>query len=267
MANRRMFSKKITDTDLFIDMPASAQNLYFHLNMSADDDGFAGSPKKVQRTVGASQDDLKILMDKNFIIPFETGVVVIKDWKIHNYIRGDRYSETIYINEKQQLALDEKGSYILSNNQGLPNDNQMSYQRETQVRLGKDRSGKDRLGHLHNELAAIQNFYEDNGFGTLSSKTRTDFSYWIEDFKKIGATEEDARELIILAMEKAVDYNARKYSYINSILRDWEQKKLITLEQVKAMENERENANKQQRFNRDNNKPDYSTWVSSGDDF
>ena len=109
MANRRMFSKKITETDFFLDMPMSAQCLYFHLNMSADDDGFIGNAKTIRRMIGASEDDFKLLMAKEFIIPFESGVVVIKDWKVHNYIRSDRYNATVYTEEKKQLNENENG--------------------------------------------------------------------------------------------------------------------------------------------------------------
>ncbi|SFH62135.1 hypothetical protein SAMN04489868_1071, partial [Pisciglobus halotolerans] len=139
MAQRRMFSKKITETDMFLDMPMSTQCLYFHLNMSADDDGFIGNVKTIRRMVGASEDDLKLLMAKEFIIPFESGVVVIKDWKIHNYIRSDRYNETVYTEEKNQLNQKENGQYEL----GIPDDIPTVYQMDTQVRLGKDRLGKD----------------------------------------------------------------------------------------------------------------------------
>ena len=86
MAKRRMFSQQITDSDAFLDMPLSAQALYFHLGMSADDDGFVNNPKRVQRVIGANEDDLKLLIAKNFIIAFDTGVMVIKHWKINNYI-------------------------------------------------------------------------------------------------------------------------------------------------------------------------------------
>ena len=103
MAERRMFTKKVTNSDAFIDMPLSAQALYFHLNMEADDDGFNSSPKKIQRMIGASDDDFKLLMYKNFIIPFESGIVVIKHWKLHNYIQKDRYKETVYLEEKNML--------------------------------------------------------------------------------------------------------------------------------------------------------------------
>ncbi|WP_260281309.1 hypothetical protein [Pediococcus pentosaceus] len=135
MAQRRMFSKKITDTDIFLDMPLSSQALYFHLNMHADDDGFVSNAKTVKRMIGSSDDDLKLLLTKNFIFAFESGVVVIKDWKIHNYIRKDTYNTTIYSDEKDQLTQDENGSYTLSP--------RAVDEPSPQVRLGKDRLGKD----------------------------------------------------------------------------------------------------------------------------
>ena len=94
MAKKRMFSLDIIDTDLFQEMPQTSRLLYYELCMRADDDGFVGSPKKIQRMVGCSEDDFKVLISKQFIIPFETGIVVIKHWKIHNYIQKDRYKET-----------------------------------------------------------------------------------------------------------------------------------------------------------------------------
>lgn len=145
MADRRMFAKTIIDSDAFLDMPQSTQLLYFHLAMRADDDGFINNPKSIARNVKCNEDDLKILAMKKFIIPFESGIVVIKHWKIHNYIRADRYKETKYKEEKSRLMLDENKAYsvgIPSDNQvttnGIPSDNQM----DTQVRLGKDSIGK-----------------------------------------------------------------------------------------------------------------------------
>ena len=113
MAQRRMFSNKIVDTDAFLDMPLSSQALYFHLSMRADDDGFIGGHKKIMRMIGCSDDDMRILLAKNFIIPFESGVCVIKHWKIHNYIQTDRYNETTYIEEKSQLDIKKNKSYTL----------------------------------------------------------------------------------------------------------------------------------------------------------
>ena len=113
MAERRMFAKTIIDSDAFIDMPLSTQALYFHLSMRADDDGFINNAKKIQRMIGASDDDLKMLAAKRFIIPFDTGIVVIKHWKIHNYIRGDRKKDTVYPEEMALLTEKENGAYSL----------------------------------------------------------------------------------------------------------------------------------------------------------
>lgn len=111
MAERRMFTKKIIDSDAFLDMPLSTQALYFHLNMRADDDGFINSPKKIMRMIGASEDDLKVLITKRFILTFENGVVVVKHWRMHNLLRKDRYIETQYVEEKKMLILKENGAY------------------------------------------------------------------------------------------------------------------------------------------------------------
>ena len=111
MANRRMMTKKITNSDAFTEMPLSAQALYLHLNMEADDDGFVNSPKRIQRMIGASDDDLKLLVAKRFVLVFESGVIVIKHWRMHNYIQKDRYTPTQYQEELAQLAIKDDGAY------------------------------------------------------------------------------------------------------------------------------------------------------------
>lgn len=126
MSEKRMFSKQITESDAFIDMPLSTQALYFHLGMTADDDGFINAPKRIQRSVGASDDDLKLLMAKNFIIPFESGVVVIKHWLINNYIRADRKKETVYPEEMSQLLIKDNGAYTLKCQDVIPIDTKES---------------------------------------------------------------------------------------------------------------------------------------------
>lgn len=108
-----MFTKKITESDAFLDMPSSTQMLYFHLAMNADDDGFVNNPKKIQKMCGASADDYKLLIAKKFVIIFETGVMVIKHWKMHNYIPIDRYKPTDYIEEKAKLGLKSNKAYTL----------------------------------------------------------------------------------------------------------------------------------------------------------
>jgi hypothetical protein len=125
MAERRMFAKTIIDSDLFLDMPLSAQALYFHLAMRADDDGFVNNPKKIQRMVAATDDDAKLLISKQFVIPFESGVVVVKHWKIHNYIQKDRYKPTLCTEEWSQLDIGDNGEYLLesaSSNMDFLND-------------------------------------------------------------------------------------------------------------------------------------------------
>ena len=115
MATKRMFSMKIIDADAFLDMPLSTQALYFHLSMRADDDGFIGNHRRIMRTIGSSNDELKLLLTKNFIIPFESGVCVIKHWKMHNYIQKDRYHPTTYLDEKAQLSTKKNNAYTLKN--------------------------------------------------------------------------------------------------------------------------------------------------------
>lgn len=111
MAEKRMFAKSIVLSDAFLDMPATARCLYFTLNMLADDDGFVNSPKSIMRQCMATEDDLKILFAKYYLIPFELGIVVIRHWRINNYLRCDRYSPTKFIDEKAQIFIDETGAY------------------------------------------------------------------------------------------------------------------------------------------------------------
>ena len=120
MATKRMFTPKITESDAFLDMPATSQNLYFHLCMNADDDGFVGNPKRIERMIGSSPDDNRILFSKGFTIPFESGIIVIKHWRMHNVLRKDRYNETAYLDEKKQLYLKDNGAYTLDKEDGKP---------------------------------------------------------------------------------------------------------------------------------------------------
>ena len=113
MAERRMFTKKITESDAFLDMPSSTQMLYFHFSMNADDDGFVNNPKKIQKMCGASDDDFKLLIAKSFIILFDSGIIVIKHWKMHNYIQADRYRPTDYVEEKSMLGIKSNKAYTL----------------------------------------------------------------------------------------------------------------------------------------------------------
>lgn len=148
MAERRMFSKKITDGDVFTSMPPTTQCLYFHLCMSADDDGFSNNIRVSMFNAHASTDDFNTLVMKKFIIPFESGVIVIKHWKMHNYVRCDRYNETKYLEEKSRLVLKDNGVYTMDTNgmssgmtSGIP-----------MVATGKDSIGKDSIGKISIEI-------------------------------------------------------------------------------------------------------------------
>ncbi len=151
MAERRMFAKHIIDSDTFLDMPATAQLLYFQLGMRADDDGFINNPKRIMRDVRCSEDDLKMLIAKQYIIPFESGIIVIRHWRIHNYIRSDRYKPS-ECEEKYLVNIGKNKIYEMSDNggipSGIPDGNRMAYQMETQVSIGKVSVGKDRVGKV-----------------------------------------------------------------------------------------------------------------------
>ena len=134
MAERRMFAKTIVLSDAFLDMPLSARCLYFTLGMFADDDGFVNSPKGIMRQAGCSEDDMKVLLAKKFLLAFESGVIVIKHWRINNYLRNDRYVPTKYIDEKAMLSEDENNAYTLSKPVGIPSNGIPS--------IGKDSLGK-----------------------------------------------------------------------------------------------------------------------------
>ena len=260
-----MISNTIVRTARFLKMPPTTQNLYFHLVLNADDDGVVEA-FPVMRLIGATEDDLKILVEKEFVYLLNEDLVTyIKDWNEQNTIRADRKVDSVY--KGLLLSVVSGIDYKPSKKKGSqPVVRQMTDNSQTNDRLSQDKLSQDKLVVNHS-LKPIQTFYENNGFGTLSSKTIQDFNYWIDDFKKIGAGEQDAIDLIIHAMKLAVDNSVRKYSYVNSILKNWEQKRLITVEQVEAMEKEREQTKQRQQPHRASNMPDYSTWVKTGDDF
>ena len=162
MAERRMFAKTIIDSDAFLDLPLTTQALYFHLSMRADDEGFINNPKRIMRMIGASEDELRLLIAKSFIIPFESGIVVIKHWRIHNYIQKDRFKPTPYTEERSQLVEGKNKEYqFVSDTESIQpvydvdatciqdvstsdtNGIQPGYQMDTQVRLGKDSVDKN----------------------------------------------------------------------------------------------------------------------------
>jgi hypothetical protein len=143
-----MFAKSIIDSDTFLDMPLTTQALYFHLSMRADDDGFVNNPRKIMRMIGADDDSLKLLTAKQFLIPFESGIVVIRHWRIHNYIRKDRYQATAYTEEQAKLSLDESLVYHMSDERSTNGMTSGQPSVIPVVDAGKVRLGKVRLGEV-----------------------------------------------------------------------------------------------------------------------
>ena len=141
MAQKRMFDKTITNSDDFLELPDSSQVLYFHLNMNADDDGFVNNWKSIMKMTGTKEDDMKILIAKQYIIPFDSGVIVIRHWRLNNYLRNDRYKETKFKEEKSQLLLGKNDEYTLDKNIGIP-----------MVYPDKNRIDKNRIDNKNNNI-------------------------------------------------------------------------------------------------------------------
>ncbi|HGC8547404.1 TPA: DnaD domain-containing protein [Streptococcus agalactiae] len=229
MAQKRMFSNIITDTDRFLDMPASSQNLYFHLNMHADDDGFVDSPKRIMRNVGAGNDDMNVLLSKKFVLNFDSGLILIKDWKIHNVIRKDMYKPTVYTEEKSQIIVDDTKSYQFRN-EYVP-----------QNRLDKNRLDKNRLDKDREET--IFHFVE-NEFGRLLS------SMEIETIRTM--IKENNHDLIKEAIKRTKLQGKTNLNYVRGILRNWRDDNITTIEQIEAKEKSRKS--KQEEVS------EYDTW-------
>ena len=235
MAQRRMFSKEITTSDLFVDMPASTQLLYFHLGMEADDEGFIGNARMLGRAYGASNDDLKLLQAKGFIIVFESGVTVVKDWNLNNQIRKDRLKPTIYQAEKSLLTIGNTGVYQLDNQMTTkpqPNDNQMTT--KCPHRLGKDRIEEYRIDEDRrdkNSLVVISDIYQSK-IGVIDG----DQFQQLTEYVTLDGMEID---VVIRAITEAADNGKRNFKYILAILRNWKQNGIKTIVQVEYRERQR----------------------------
>lgn len=221
MAQKRMFSKKITDSDKFLDLPLSAQALYFHLNMHGDDDGFVDNTKTIKRMLGASDGDLRLLMDQNFIIPFESGVVVIKDWRIHNYIPKDRYKKTIYLDDFKRLTTAENGSYTecIQNVYGL----------DTQISIDKSRLNKNSISSSIEQFEAAAD--NENIFAYYQSRIGALDGYQVEKLQGYLSDDNLEPELVKRAIDRAADNGKRNFGYINAILKNWAQNDIRTIAQ------------------------------------
>lgn len=201
MAERRMFAKAIIDSDAFLDMPLSTQALYFHLSMNADDEGFVGNPKKIQKMIGARDDDYQILVSKRFILAFPSGIIVIKHWKINNYIQADRFKATTYIEEKATLTLDLKKAYV----ERIQNVSKMY----AQYRIGKDSIGEDSIGGAGESVLTKEDYDE-----LVSNLGKADTDYYIQRIiafkkKKPEATFETKATILKWAREDKASEKGR----------------------------------------------------------
>lgn len=221
MAERRMFAKKITESDAFLDMPSSTQMLYFHLSMNADDDGFVNNPKKIQRMCGASDDDFKLLIAKSFVILFESGIIVIKHWKMHNYIQSDRYRPTDYVDEKSMLGIKKNKAYTL--------DESKMYTKCIQdVSVGKDSIGKVRLG----EDSIVK---DSKGESVRGEKTKRFIPPSVEEVEQYcieRSNNIDAQSFIDFYESKGWMIGKNKMKDWKAAVRTWESRKQENKENV-----------------------------------
>ena len=222
MAQKRMFNNSVVGSDSFLEMPDSSQNLYFHLSMRADDDGFVDNWKSIMRMTGKKEDDLKILISKSFILPFESGILVIKHWKLNNYIQKDRYKETIHTSEKALLTTDENNVYRLDTN-CIPSIEKNSIEKNS---IEENSCNK--------QNAEIIKCYEEN-IGLITPATAEIlFSYNDIDYK-----------MIIEAIKIATLNNKRNCRYIQGILNSWIRKGYKILADV---QNEQEQRNEEKKI-------------------
>jgi len=211
-----MFSLKVIDTDSFLEMSPTAQLLYFHLSMRADDDGFVSSPKKIMKMANVPEDDMRVLIAKRYIIPFETGICVIKDWKIHNYIQSDRYQTTQYLKEKSVLSEDENGAYTVMDTECIQNVSKVLPQVRLELGKSKDRLGKD---NTHTS--------DDNSLEYLSHVPESDMSDFTNRF--IASEKEiknKAESLKLYCKSKGKKYKDYKAFLLNALKRDFKERSL-----------------------------------------
>lgn len=220
-----MFSPKIVASDAFLDMPTSSRELYFQLGMYADDDGFV-NPRKIIRMVGASEDDLKVLVGKRFVIPFENGVVVIKHWAINNLIRKDWYQPSIYSEQKKRLIIKENGSYT-------EKDKEPVNKLLTEVSLGKVSLGKDTK--IAPETAAYSFEEEIKKLLGDSKEHIRIIGMWIEERKLRPENRAQIQSIIkrnVRAASLLCGYDEKYIRYTVSALRHVDYLKKFTLETV-----------------------------------
>lgn len=240
LANKRMFSVDVTETDAFLEMPLTAQALYFHLGMRGDDDGFVSNPRSIVRVSGCSESDLVTLAKSGYIITFRSGVIVISDWKVNNYLRGDRYKTTVFQNELSMLEETANKRYVLAHGAkrstvGIPNDNQVA----TQYRVEKSRvavvdktTAAAAGSRIDPDLAKIVQQYEQ----TIGQFPRSALD------KLQGYRSSIPTEVICKAFDEAAESGHRSWKYVNGILKSWQADGVRTLGDVETRRDARKKA-------------------------
>ena len=209
MAEKRMFSMNVIDSDAFLEMPLSTQALYFHLSMRADDDGFLNNAKRIMDMIKANQNDYDLLLAKSFIIQFPDGICVIKHWRINNYIRKDRYHETVYTEEKDMLTVKKNGAYSLNSSNsdiGIPDCNHM----DTENRVEKNRVEKNRAEESRQESVAMFNAEKawNDTFSLYPKKTSAVMAKNVWMDKLIDVIEPNRRDVAVLIYKATKMYLA-----------------------------------------------------------
>ena len=218
MAQRRMFNKTITNNDNFLEMPDSSQNLYFHLSMNADDDGFVDNWKSIIRMTGHKEDDLKILIAKQYIIPFESGVIVIRHWRLNNYLQKDRITPTNYKEEKALLTTDLNNVYNL--------DTKCIHSIDKNS-IDKNSIDKNSIDKLSVTTTNIYSYIEKELCRTLSQVEIEMIDNWLSLFEE---------DIIKYAVQIAILSNKKNFKYINGIIKNWKSANYSTLEEIKDNE-------------------------------
>lgn len=223
MANRRMFALTVTDSGEFQSMPLSTQAIYFHLGMHADDDGFVGNPKQIMRMLGGSDDEIRLLVAKGFVIPFNSGVCVIRHWKVNNDLKKDRYHETIYDNEMKMLTTDRQKRYNHAASSVETKCFQDVSELETEARLGKVRQDQHSEGEdsdCQAQMAVIR--YCQNAMIFLSDTHMGEIADFLND--GIGA------DMQKHAVDLTIENGKRAWNYTRTILARWRDEGIRTLE-------------------------------------
>ena len=227
MADKRMMSKSVSDTDVFLDMPTSTQCLYFQLLLRADDDGFLKNAKTIMRTVGASQDDMKLLIAKQYLILFDSGTIVIKHWRIHNYIKKDRYKPTD-CEETRLIDVNDKGEYILLEPTCIQNgttteptciQNGTPGKVRLEIELGKSKGSVNKK--IKKESALSADVKRQKLFASYQEKIKP-ISGSVEGDRLSSLLDDYGLDLCLKAIDRAVLRKRRSLRYISGILRSWQ---------------------------------------------